>query len=274
VPVAIVLGTDDSAANQPCVRWAVEQLRSAFSARGITAQVFWAPGSGSTDARVHFGHRWCAGFLPRAGQTQSIAPETLILSRGKMDAREVLTAAGSDARGLTYALLELADRVSYAADPLTLLKAAGQIDTVERPANTIRSIARTFVSDVEDKAWFQDRGFWERYLTMLVTNRFNRFHLMLGVGYDFTTNITDCYFHFAYPFLLSVPGYNVRAVPLPDVERDSNLEMLRFISDEAARRGLHFQLGLWTHAYQLDQQSQGELHHRRTHAGNARAVLS
>src|ERR1039458_746435 len=85
---------------------------------------------------------------------------------------------------------------------------------------------------------------------MLAAQRFNRFHLMLGIGYDFTTGITGCYFHFAYPFLLAVPGYNVRAVPLPEAERDLNLGLLRFISDEAARRGLHFQLGLWTHAYQ------------------------
>ena len=46
-----------------------------------------------------------------------------------------------------------------------------------------------------------------------------------------------------------MPGYNVRAVPLPDAERDRNLDMLRFISEETERRGLHFQLGLWTHAY-------------------------
>ena len=50
-----------------------------------------------------------------------------------------------------------------------------------------------------------------------------------------------------------MPGYEVRAVPLPDAERDRNLEMLRFISEETARRGLHFQLGLWTHAYQWTQ---------------------
>ena len=47
-----------------------------------------------------------------------------------------------------------------------------------------------------------------------------------------------------------MPGYDVRAVPLPDAERDLNLEMLRFISDETARRGMQFQLGIWTHAYQ------------------------
>src|SRR5262249_53875547 len=96
---------------------------------------------------------------------------------------------------------------------------------------------------------FNDRAFWERYLTELAFQRFNRFNLTLGLGYDFTTDIKDAYLHFAYPFLISIPGYDVRAVPLPDEERDQNLKMLQFISAEAAKRGLHFQLGLWTHAY-------------------------
>ena len=85
---------------------------------------------------------------------------------------------------------------------------------------------------------------------MLAANRFNRFNLTLGLGYDFATGLRDTYFYFAYPFLLSVPGYDVRAVPLPDAERDLNLAMLKFISDEAARRGLQFQLGIWTHTFQ------------------------
>ena len=59
----------------------------------------------------------------------------------------------------------------------------------------------------------------------------------------------DAYFHFPYPFLCAVPGFAVRAKGLPDGERDRNLEMLRFISREAAARGLHFQLGIWNHAY-------------------------
>jgi hypothetical protein len=118
----------------------------------------------------------------------------------------------------------------------------------EQPANKIRSILR-FASDVEDKSWYYDKTFWQQYLSLLVAQRFNRFALAFGIGYDFTSRLRDTYFHFAYPFLVSVPGYEVRVPELPDAERDRNLEMLRFISDEAARRGLHFQLGLWTHAY-------------------------
>jgi hypothetical protein len=124
--------------------------------------------------------------------------------------------------------------------------------TTERPANAVRSVQRLFTSDVEDKAWFYDREMWPRYLAMLAENRFNRFQLSFGIGYDFLRDVTDAYFLFTYPFLLSIPGYNVRAVNLPDAERDRNLETLRFISEQAAAHGLEFQLGLWMHGYQWE----------------------
>ena len=51
---------------------------------------------------------------------------------------------------------------------------------------------------------------------------------------------------------MAVPGYDVRIAELPDIERETNLEMLRFIGREAARRGLDFQLALWTQRYDFD----------------------
>jgi len=121
--------------------------------------------------------------------------------------------------------------------------------TAQRPANAIRSVQRLFTSEVEDKPWFYDREMWPHYLAMLAENRFNRFNLSFGIGYDFLRAVTDAYFLFAYPFFLSVPGHNVRAQNLPDAERDRNLETLRFISEQAVKAGLQFQLGLWMHGY-------------------------
>ena len=79
-------------------------------------------------------------------------------------------------------------------------------------ARNIRSIQRLFTSEVEDKPWFYDREMWRRYLAMLAENHFNRFNLSFGIGYDFLRGVTDAYFLFAYPFFLSVPGYDVHAV--------------------------------------------------------------
>ncbi len=154
---------------------------------------------------------------------------------------------GSDVRGLVYAVLELADRVEHGDDPLEAMR----VDTpaVERPANPVRSVARLFTSEVHDKPWFHDEGFWRRYLSMVVAQRFNRVNLMVGLGYNFPWRIMDPYLYFAYPFLVDVPGSGVRVPQLSDEERDRNLAMLRFISDEAVARGLEFRFGMWTHAF-------------------------
>jgi hypothetical protein len=122
-----------------------------------------------------------------------------------------------------------------AAAPLTALHVSKPI--VEQPLNKVRAINRMFCSDIEDKPWYNDREMWPKYLTMLATHRFNRFNLTFGIGYDFLNGVTDAYFLFAYPFLLSVPGYNVHVPQLPDAERDHNLQMLKYISEQTVSFG-------------------------------------
>lgn len=65
---------------------------------------------------------------------------------------------------------------------------------------------RLFVSDVEDKPWFNDREMWPAYFDMLAENHFNRFQLAFGIGYDFLREVTDAYFLFAYPFSSTSPA--------------------------------------------------------------------
>src|SRR5262249_33561551 len=84
----------------------------------------------------------------------------------------------------------------------------------------------------------------------VITQRFNRVNLMVGLGYNFPRHVSDAYLYFPYPFLLDVPGYRVRVPQLPDEERDRNLAVLQRASEQAAIRGLDFQIGIWTHAYQ------------------------
>ncbi len=168
--------------------------------------------------------------------------------------KPLLLASGGDALGLVYAALELADRVRYAANPMAALQIAKAES--ERPANRIRSVARCFVSEVEDKSWFYDRAMWSEYLDMLAAQRFNRFSMTFGIGYNWPMRVSDVYFYFTYPYLLKVPGYDARVKGLPDSERDRNLETLQFIGEQTARRGLQFQVGLWTHAYDVPPGSQ------------------
>lgn len=250
--LSIVRDPRDPVAAAPPVGWAVDQLRENLAGRGLAVGVterldavdedelaILVAGRDEPDARrvLAVTH----GDVPRV-------PEALGLVPGRLGDRELLLACGADVRGLVYAVLDLADRVAHAEDPLDAIRMEGSI--VEEPANAVRSVARLFCSELEDKRWFHDEAFWRGYLSMLVAQRFNRFSLTLGLGYNFPRHVTDAYLYFAYPFLLSVPGYDVRVPQLAEGERERNLEMLRFVSEQAAARALDFQLGLWTHAYE------------------------
>jgi hypothetical protein len=166
---------------------------------------------------------------------------------GELDGRSALLVSATDARGFVYGLHELADRVEFGGPMALHLK-----DRIEETSpNRVRSVARAFVSEIDDKAWFYDRDGWRDYLDMLVRSRFNRFSFTLGIGYDFPKGVTGDYLHFPYPYLVEVPGYNVSITPaLAAGEREKNFDTLKFIARETSARGLQFQLGLWTHAWQ------------------------
>jgi hypothetical protein len=251
--VAIVIDPADHAAATPPVAWAVDQLAAALAQHGValekTRSLAAVPGTvtrcivaATTDMSV------ATQTLREKGVAPPRSRESLAVLGASFADRPGLLACGADSRGLTYALLELADRIRCGERPESALTCDAPL--TEKPYHRVRSVGRLFVSDVEDKPWLHDREFWPPYLSMLAAQRFNRFQLSLGIGYDSLQGVRDAYLLFAYPFLLPVRGYSVRAVNLPDEERERNLEMLQFIGRETVKRGMDFQLGLWTHGYQ------------------------
>ncbi len=250
--ISLVVEPADAIASATPSKWAIDELSHALQKGGSEVHQFeslqQAPqdvlcivAAGRTSALA-------AGILKQTGLSVPDKPECLALAPAKYQGRSVLLACGSDARGLTYALLELADRVKYGGIAQLAFNAVKPL--AEQAFNETRSIGKSFVSDVEDKPWFNDREMWPAYFSMLATQRFNRFCLNFGIGFDFLEHVLDSYLLFAYPFLLAVPGYDVRAVPLPDAERDQNLATLQYISRQCVDHGIDFQLGIWTHGYQ------------------------
>ena len=232
--VSVVIDPKDKIASSAPVKWAAQELQRSIEP-GMAGGVFDDVGlTADTDFVV-------------IASGMAGTPESVGIAPAKVANRSALKVTGCDPRGLVYGLLDIADRLRH-AEMITAL--TGIKPATEHPANAVRSISRLFVSDVEDKPWYNDREMWPAYLTMLATQRFNRFNLALGIGFDFLREVEDAYFLFAYPFFLDVPGYSVRAVGLPDAERDRNLEMLKFISEQTVARGLEFQLGIWMHGYQ------------------------
>ena len=164
--------------------------------------------------------------------------------------------AATDVVGASYALVGLADQLELTGGLDEALAAVDQ--TSSSTAMPVRGIQRSFSSVDEDRPWFTDREFWTEYLDWMAQARFSRFHLALGMQYNYGADrrgASDNYLCFAYPFLLDVPGWDVRASGVSDSERDTNLEMLQFIAAETKRRGMDFQLGLWNHAYDYGRNS-------------------
>jgi hypothetical protein len=247
--IYFVVDPEDGIANEPSAHWALNQLHKELRVKKIDSLVvqnLLSVPNGEKCLIVSGSDSKLAGSILKTKNIKiSSQPESLAMVEGQEENHSVLLICGSDSRGLIYSLLELADRVHYSNLPLAALEISSPM--VEQPANKVRSIYRCFASEVEDKPWFYDREIWKQYLSMLAANRFNRFQLAFGMGYNTPNHIADSYFLFAYPFLLKVPGFDVRMGNLPDTERDRNLEMLKFISEETASRGIEFQLGLWSH---------------------------
>jgi hypothetical protein len=255
----------------PGVAWALEQLHVLLGELGALSK----PGLKS-DFRVvvaSFSSSMVEEFpLPKERSSEMVA----IIPAGG-DSRSVLV-TGTDARGLVYGLLELTDRVRSSDDAIAGLTLDEAV--VEITPNRVRSVARSFCSEIEDKTWFYDRNFWRRYLDSLAVARFNRFNFTLGIGYDFPRGVTGDYLHFPYPYLLKLAGYpNVRVdPPLAPSEMARNLDTLQFIASETERRGLDFQLGIWTHAYEWTDSPNSD-HHilgltPATHAAYCRDALA
>ncbi len=263
-PVFLIIDPENSTASSAPSMRAVAQLGEALGAKGVRQEVVRsaeaAKGAGLCIVLAKSDSRLAEGF-PR-GQRLTIA-ESLRITPGTVGRIPAILVSAPDPRGFVYALLELAERVRYGDDPFRSLQLTKSVE--EKPANEVRSVSRYFCSELEDKPWFYDREFWIEYLDHLVASRFNRFTMAFGLEYDFPRGVTDDYLHFVYPYLVEVPGYpqvrvmqlaaaggNSLATPiaLSAAERARNLAMLRFVASETAARGLQFQLGIWTHAYQ------------------------
>lgn len=242
--VALIIDSQSALTDTEPVQWALSKLRAALSAKGNKISENDGPFA-IVVASVDSPLTKSFGTIAKIDQ-----PETTALIPGTYRNAPAVLATGVDARGLVYGLLELTDRINSYETTLLSLQLSKPL--IERTPNKVRSVARAFVSEIEDKSWFYDRTFWTTYLDMVASARFNRFNFALGFGYDFPRGVTGDYLHFPYPYLVELADYKqVHIDPsLKPGERERNLETLQFIAAETARRGMDFQLGIWTHAYQ------------------------
>ncbi len=131
--VAVVVDPADAVASSVAGQWAAKELKDALIERGVHAQIcqnaLQAPASQLRIMVSAMTSPTGAVALNAAGARAELVPEALALCQQKGD----VWTCGYDPRGLTYALLELTDRVRLYVDPLAALAVPKPV--VERPAN-------------------------------------------------------------------------------------------------------------------------------------------
>ena len=135
----------------------------------------------------------------------------------------------NDAHGLMYGLLEAAEQIRQDGH-FTNRK--------ESPHVAMRGI-RVFLHNEElERSWYYSRDYWNDFFATLARDRFNRFNLVFAHQTDYLAP--------PYPFWVDIPEFpGIRARQLSAEQRQKNLEMLQFISQDAADHGIDFTLGIW-----------------------------
>lgn len=246
LPAAKASGADDvnlvvEAPSVTPVETGVAELTRVLKEKGF--RVFRETTLGADDRpRIVIGQagasRLLDGLLREHGCEVPQSPESVLIRRLPAQSPPVILVSGSDARGVLYALMEVARAIELSGQGGDLF--SGIADAIESPDLAVRSLSLSLYNADLEREWYYKKEFWRDYLAMLARNRFNNFTLVFA-------NQTS-YLNPPYPFLVEVPEHpEVKAIGVTSEDRRRNLDMLRTISQMASDYGLGFTLGVWMH---------------------------
>jgi hypothetical protein len=177
-------------------------------------------------------------------------PEALSIKKFDWHGKPALLLVGADDRGLMYAALDTADRVSWVSaasdDPFSAVH-----DTNERPFVVSRELSVYTMNRAHWESRFYDERYWTRYFDLLAASRFNRFLIIFG--YENGGFLAP-----PYPYFFATPGFSdVHMVELTADQQRKNLLALNRLIDLAHERGIAVSLGIWDHIYRAGVQTGG-----------------
>ncbi len=219
--------------------WTVENPASGAAAHGQQLIVAGTSAGGGAAAQTL---RELGGALPTSA-------EALAVKKSVRGAAPTLVLCGADDRGLMYALLDAAERISWAADPSLPFSEIHEVS--EQPSVLDRSLSVYTMNRAYWESRFYDERYWSRYLDTLAANRFNRFLIIFG--YENGGFLAP-----PYPYFFDTPGFDgVHMVDLTPEQQRRNLAALNRLIELAHDRGIAVSLGIWDHIYRAGVQTGG-----------------
>ncbi len=180
-------------------------------------------------------------LLKAANHRLPQSPEGLVIWKTEYHGKPTWLLAGTDPRGLMYAELDTADRISWSTDsnnPFSELREINENADVKNRAVTIYAMNRAYW-----ESRFYDEAYWTRYLDTLAQNRFNS--VVLIFGYEDGGFLAPC-----YPYFFDTDGFpQVRMIGITADQQRRNLEALNRLIKMSHDRGINFTIGIWDHIY-------------------------
>jgi hypothetical protein len=229
----------------------LEKLEAAVRARGWDVTVGHSLEAAQGDQVLVATVAATLGSLPFAGDLARALdqPEALVVRKLRLENRASLIAAGSDDRGLMYALLDVA--ATIAAEPADADLFANVHELAERPFIKDRALSVYTMNRAHWESRFYDERYWSRYFDLLAADRFNRFLIIFG--YENGGFLAP-----PYPYFFDTPGYpDVHMVGLTRDQQQRNLAALNRLIELAHARGITVTLGIWDHIYRAGVQTGG-----------------
>ena len=175
--------------------------------------------------------------------------EALVIWNTRWQNKPTFVIGGYDEKGLMYALLDVANRISWITDsskPMQFVK-----DVATEPFVKERGISMYTMHRGYWESRFYDDNFWNQYFDMMAQNRLNMLEILFG--YENGGFMAPC-----YPYFFNVEGYpNVKMQDITEEQQRRNVATMNHVIDMAHDRGIGVRLSIWDHVYRGGVQAGG-----------------
>ena len=167
-------------------------------------------------------------------------PESFSVRRQRIDTKPAIMLTGGDSRGLMYAALDTAEKISAStgADPFQLVR-----ESSETPYLAERGISTYTMQRAYFEQRLYDERYWTRYFDMLAADRINSFVVIFG--YEDGGFMAPL-----YPYFFNTPGFpGVEMVGVTAAQQAKNTAAFKTLIRIAHERGIDVTAGIWDHIY-------------------------
>jgi len=249
VRVELVL---DAAMDRPA-EYGVSELEKSLGERGLSVRRVTEATGSESDVLIFAGVVSNDGGAVRALRGLEVSmpegPEALVIRHAELKGKPAIVLCGSDARGLMYAALDAADRISWSrkgTDPFVRVR-----DTRESPYVRERAVSIYTMQRAYFESRLYDEIYWRRYFGMLAHSRINSFVVVFG--YE-----NGGFMAPPYPYFFDMAEFpQVKLVGITAEQQQRNTAAFKRMIEIAHAHGVDFTAAIWDHIYRGGVQAGG-----------------